>query len=207
MSDPRTRLVGEGYDVIGDRFVEWRNRIAGDPRDRWTDALTSRLEDGARVLELGCGRGVPDTRLLADRFRVTGVDISAEQIRHARANVPKADFVLADFTTLDLEPASFDAVAAFYSFNHVPRELLGDMFSRINTWLVPGGFLLASLGAQDTPDWTGDFLGAPTFFSGYPPDVNRRLLAEAGFERVLDEVVTFQEPEGEATFQWVLART
>jgi hypothetical protein len=31
---------------------------------------------------------------------------------------------------------------------------------------------------------------------------------EAGFELVLDEVVTFLEPEpdGEATFQWVLAR-
>mgnify|MGYP003891688433 CR=1 FL=1 len=29
----------------------------------------------------------------------------------------------------------------------------------------------------------------------------------AGFDRVLDEVVRFVEPEGEVSFQWVLART
>jgi SAM-dependent methyltransferase len=207
MTDPRTELVAQGYDVIGDRFVEWRDQIVGDPRRRWADALTSRLPDGARVLELGCGAGVPDTKLLAVRFRVTGVDISREQIKRASANVPNADFIQADLTSLELEPSSVDAVAAFYSFNHVPRDLLGAVFGRIHSWLVPGGFFLVSLGAHDTPDWTGDFLGAPTFFSGFPPETNRRLLDEAGFERLLDEVVSFLEPDGEASFHWILART
>jgi hypothetical protein len=36
--------------------------------------------------------------------------------------------------------------------------------------------------------------------------VNRRLLAAAGFEAVRDEMVTMREPEGEATFQWVICR-
>ena len=206
MSDPRTRIVERGYDVIGDRFVEWRDRIVGDPRRRWADALTSRLPDGARVLELGCGAGVPDTRLLAERFHVTGVDISGEQVKRARANVPNADFIQADFTRLELEPASFEAVAAFYSFNHVPRDLLGDLFARVHSWLVPGGLVLTALGTGDTPGWTGDFLGAPTFFSSFPPETNRRLLDETRFERLLDEVVTFLEPEGEASFQWILAQ-
>jgi len=206
VSDPRTRIVERGYDVIGDRFVEWRDRIVGDPRRRWADALTSRLPDGARVLELGCGAGVPDTRLLAERFHVTGVDISGEQVKRARANVPNADFIQADFTRLELEPASFEAVAAFYSFNHVPRDLLGDLFARVHSWLVPGGLVLTALGTGDTPGWTGDFLGAPTFFSSFPPETNRRLLDETRFERLLDEVVTFLEPEGEASFQWILAQ-
>jgi len=206
VSDPRTRIVERGYDVIGDRFVEWRDRIVGDPRRRWADALTSRLPDGARVLELGCGAGVPDTRLLAERFHVTGVDISGEQVKRARANVPNAAFIQADFTRLELEPASFEAVAAFYSFNHVPRDLLGDLFARVHSWLVPGGLVLTALGTGDTPGWTGDFLGAPTFFSSFPPETNRRLLDETRFERLLDEVVTFLEPEGEASFQWILAQ-
>jgi cyclopropane fatty-acyl-phospholipid synthase-like methyltransferase len=207
MTDPRTELVAQGYDAIADRFVEWRDEIVGDPRRWWADALASRLADGARVLELGCGAGVPDTQLLAERFEVTGVDISTEQIRRARASVPDAEFIRADFTSLELGPGIFDAVAAFYSFNHVPRDLLGTVFGRIHSWLVPRGLFLVSLGATDTPDWTGDFLGAPTFFSGFPPDTNRRLLDGAGFERLLDEVVTFVEPEGEATFHWILART
>ncbi len=206
MTDPRAQVVGEGYDAIGERFDEWRRQIVGDPRERWLEELTSRLFEGARVLELGCGSGLAETQLLAKRFRVTGVDVSATQIRRARVNLPEARSVHADFTSLELPSASFEAVASFYSFNHVPRELLPTIFERIHGWLRPAGFFLVSLGAEDLPEWTGDFLGAPMFFSGYPPERNRELLEEAGFERLLDEVVTFHEPEREATFHWMLAQ-
>jgi SAM-dependent methyltransferase len=206
VSDPRTALVGKGYDLIGETFVDWRDRIVGDPRGRWADELASRLPDGARVLELGCGAGVPDTQLLAERFRVTAVDISHKQIERARASVPSASFVHADFTRLELDPGSFEAVAAFYSFNHVPRDLLSELFRRIQSWLVPDGLFMTALGVSDTEGWIGDFLGAPTYFSSFPPETNRLLLREAGFELLLDELVTFLEPEGEASFQWVLAR-
>ena len=205
MTDPRTELVGRGYDEIGDRFAEWRDRIVGDPRREWEEELVSRLTDGARVLELGCGAGVPDTQRLAARFRVTGVDVSTEQVRRARAAVPQAVFVQADFTALELEPGSFDAVVSFYAFNHVPRELLAPTFERIARWLVPGGLLMTALGTSDTEAWTGDFLGAPSFFSSFPPETNTRLVQEAGFAILRDEVVTFREPEGDVTFQWVLA--
>ena len=208
MKDPRTELVGRGYDEIADQFSEWRDRIVDDPRRWWADQLSSRLPDGARVLELGCGAGVPDTERLAERFRVTGVDISGEQIRRAHANVRNAEFLEADFTSLAFPPGSFDAVAAFYSFNHVPRELLAGLLSRIHSWLVPGGLLLATLGIGDTRAWTGEWLGTTMFFSSYPPETNRRLLDEAGFERLLDELVTIVEPEpdGVVVFQWVLCR-
>jgi SAM-dependent methyltransferase len=206
MTDPRTRIVGEGYDAMSDRFAEWRDRIEGDTRLEWLQRLSSRLPDDARVLELGCGAGTPDTRRLAERFRVTGVDISQEQIRRALENVPNADFVQADFTTIDFEPGSFDAVAAFYSFNHVPRELLATVFGSIHSWLAPCGLFLVALGTSDTEAWVGEWLGTTMFFSSFPPETTSRLLDEAGFERLLDEVGTFLEPEGEATFQWVLAR-
>jgi ubiquinone/menaquinone biosynthesis C-methylase UbiE len=164
VTDPRTELVGRGYDSIGERFAEWRDRIVGDPRREWEDELVSRLQDGARVLELGCGAGVPDTQRLAARFQVTGVDVSAAQVRRARASVPEAEFVHADFTALELEPESFNAVVSFYAFNHVPRELLAPTFARIRRWLVPRGLLMTALGTSDTEAWTGDWLGAPTFF-------------------------------------------
>jgi cyclopropane fatty-acyl-phospholipid synthase-like methyltransferase len=206
VSDPRTALVGEGYDVIGETFVDWRDRIVGDPRRRWADELSSRLPDGARVLELGCGAGAPDTQLFAERFRVTGVDISRKQIERARAGVPSASFLHADFTSLELQPGSFEAVAAFYSFNHVPRDLLSELFRRIHAWLVPGGLFMTALGVSDTEGWIGDWLGTTMYFSSFPPETNRLLLREAGFELLLDEVVTFLEPEGEASFQWVLVQ-
>jgi len=154
------------------------------------------------------GAGVPDTQALAERFRVTDVDISSEQIRRARENVPSAEFIKGDFTSLDLQPDSFEGVAAFHSFNHVPRDLLAHVFTRVHSWLTPGRLFLTALGTSDSESWTGKWLGTTMFFSSFPPETNRRLLREAGFEFVLDEVVTFLEPEpdGEATFQWVLAR-
>jgi trans-aconitate methyltransferase len=89
--------VAETYDAVADRFADWRDEIVGDPRSSWLDALASRLTDGAPVLELGCGAGEKDTKSLAERFAVTGVDISVEQIAQARASIPGAAFVDADF--------------------------------------------------------------------------------------------------------------
>lgn len=203
--DPRSELVGRGYDAIGGRFAVWRDRIVGDPRRAWEEELVSRLQDGARVLELGCGAGVPDTQRLAARFQVTGVDISVEQLRRARTAVPTAEFIEADFTALELAPGSFDAVVSFYAFNHVPRELLAPTCARIRHWLVPAGLFMTALGVSDTEAWTGDWLGAPMFFSSFPPETNREIVLEAGFKILRDELVTFREPEGDVTFQWVLA--
>jgi SAM-dependent methyltransferase len=206
MSDPRTSIVGDGYDAMADDFAEWRDRIIGDPRDWWTEQLTTRIPAGARILDLGCGAGVPDAKRLAELFRVTGVDISQEQIARARANVPEADFIQADFTDLDFDPGSFDAVAAYYALNHAPRDLLAPLFARIHSWLVPGGYLLTAFGTSDTEGWVGEWLGTTMFFSSFPPETNSRLLTDAGFELVLDALGTMQEPEGEVEFQWVLAR-
>ncbi len=191
---------------MGEHFAEWRDRIVGDPRRWWAEQLASRLRDDARVLELGCGSGIPDTQLLAERFRVTGVDISPEQIRRAGSSAPNAEFLVADFTAPDFDPGRFEAVAAFYSFNHVPRDLLAGLFARIRSWLVPQGLFLVALGTGDNEGWIGEWLGTTMFFSSFPPETNSRLLDEAGFERLRDEVVTFIEPEGEARFQWVLAQ-
>jgi ubiquinone/menaquinone biosynthesis C-methylase UbiE len=206
VSDPRTALVGAGYDAVVDTWEAWRARITDDPRREWLDELVSRLAPGARVVELGCGGGTDETRVLAERFRLTGVDLSSEQLRRARERVPEATYVHADFTTLELKPASLDAVASFYAFNHVPRELLAGLFARVHGWLRAGGLFLCALGTSDTDEWIGDFLGAPTHFSSFPPETNTRLLEETGFELVRDELVTIREPEGDATFQWVLAQ-
>ena len=77
---------------------------------------------------------------------------------------------------------------------------------RVAGWLKPGGLLLATLGVDESPDWTGEWLGVPMFFSSYDADENRRLLRGAGLSLVLDEVVAVREPEGEVAFLWVLAR-
>jgi SAM-dependent methyltransferase len=134
------------------------------------------------------------------------VDISPRQVERARAAIPEADFLCADFTELELPADSLDAAVAFYTLNHVPRELLAPLLASANGWLVPGGWLMVAFGTSDNPGWTGEWLGAETYFASFPPEINSRLVREAGFRIERDEVVTFEEPEGPARFQWVLAQ-
>jgi SAM-dependent methyltransferase len=204
MSDTRTQLVADGYDTMADTWEQWSSHIGNDPRRDWLGKLVARLEPGSTVVELGCGNGTAETRALAERFDVTGVDLSEEQLRRARERVPCMKFVQADVTSVEFTESSLDAVCAFYVFNHVPRELLAGVFDRIHRWLRPGGLFLASLGASDVEGWHGDWLGVPMYFSSFTPERNRELLAS--FDMLEDEVVTISEADGEATFQWVLAR-
>ena len=207
MTDPRTELVARGYDAMIDTWEAWSAQIAHDPRHEWAADLAARLPEGARVLDLGCGGGTVEMRELAARFRLTGLDLSQRQLERARLRVPQAELVHGDLTAVEFPGASFEAVVAFYAFNHVPRELLPRVFARIAEWLVPGGWFMAAMGTGDIPAWTGDFLGAQTFFSSFPPETNARLVRAAGFRVVRDEVVAIAEPEGPARFQWILART
>jgi SAM-dependent methyltransferase len=205
VTDPRTQLVGAGYDAMIDTWEAWVARIEDDPRHVWLAELMELVGEGERVVELGCGGGTRETRDLAASYVLTGVDLSSAQLARARERVPAAEFVQTDFTSIEFEPGSLGGVAAFYSFNHVPRELLAPLFARIHSWLRPGGVLLAALGVGDENEWYGDFLGAPSFFSSFPPETNSRLVREAGFELRRNEVVSIREPEGPVDFQWILA--
>ncbi len=199
------QTVQAGYDELSAGFGEWGERIEGDPWEGFLEELAGRLPDGAGVLDLGCGNGAKTARL-ANRFEVVGVDISEEQLRLARARVPGATFVQADFAELDVPAESLDAVTAFYSIVHVPRDQHPALFARILRWLRPGGLFLASLSHLGGPGRTEEWLGVEMFFSGFDAETNRRLVREAGFELLADELVWMREPEGDAAFLWVLAR-
>jgi SAM-dependent methyltransferase len=205
MADPK-QLVARSYDQIALRYAAWN--VEGNPTMRFVRELDARLPEGADVLELGCGRGVPVARELAKRHRLTGVDISAAQIALARHHVPEANFVHGDYTEIDVAADSLDAVAAILTVTHVPREEHAELLGRIARWLRDGGLLLCSLGSGDAPGSVEeDWLGAPMFFSHFDADTNRRLLRETGFELLLDEIVPMQEEgHGEARFLWVLAQ-
>jgi SAM-dependent methyltransferase len=205
IGDERKRTVQAGYDTLGPRFGEWDERIEGDPWERFLEELVARVPDGGRVLDLGCGNGAKIARL-AGKLELVGVDLSGEQLRLARAKVPGATLVHGDFTELDFSAQTFDAVTAFYSTMHVPREAHRALFGRIVRCLKPGGLFLGSLSHVGGDDWIGEWLGVEMFFSGFDAETNRQLVREAGLELVIDELVWMREPQGNVAFLWVLAR-
>jgi cyclopropane fatty-acyl-phospholipid synthase-like methyltransferase len=204
--DPK-EIVARGYDAIALRYAEWAGRITS-PALKWLRDLDARLPDGANVLELGCGRGVPATRELARRHCVTGVDISAVQIELARHHVPEASFVHADAADLDIAPGSLDAVVAVHFFGHLPLHEQPELLRRVGGWLREGGLLLATFGAGERGEEVDeDWLGAPMYFASLGRDSYLPLLHESGLEIVREEVVVQHEPgHGDVPFHWVLAR-
>jgi SAM-dependent methyltransferase len=203
MTDDPKSLVATGYDLIAEGYLEryGRSRV----RDQWLEKLIALLPRNSRVLDLGCGPGVPVARELATRgHQVVGVDGSACQISLARLNVPKAHFIHADMTSADIAPASFDAAAAFYSITHVPRDEHAALLGRIAGWLKPSGVFLASLGADESPGWRGNWLGAEMFFSHYGAEVNERLVREAGFD--IEQAAVINQDNEDGRFLWVVAR-
>jgi len=206
MDQEPAAIVEAGYDAMAGQYLEYMPAAGEGPRLRFLDELQRRLADGSDVVDLGCGAGVPCTRLLAERHSVLGVDVSAAQLSLATRNVPTARFVKADFADLELPAASIDAVTAFYSMTHVPRDRHREVFGRIAGWLRPGGYLLLTLSASGGSHGVqDDFCGVPMYVSGFAPDMNRELLRAASLDIILDEIVPNADAES-STFQWVLAR-
>jgi SAM-dependent methyltransferase len=197
-------IVRRGYDEVAKRYREW---TAGSAvRNRWLDEVESRLRPSARVLELGCGAGTPVAKRLSDGgIDLLGIDSSPAQVALARSAVPRAEFRTADMAQLQFANESFDAVLAFYSITHVPRELHAGLFESIRRWLRPGGIFVASLGTRDCAGWTGDWLGTTMYFSHFDAATNLDLLQQAGFLIERQEIVAEDEDGELVDFLWVVA--
>lgn len=171
-------VVQKGYDSCAKDYDQARKTETSLE----LDLITPRLEQGAKVLDIGCGAGVPITKTLAERSSVTGVDISSEMVRRARINVPEASFIHGDIMTMKFPPEEFNAVCSFYAVFHLPREEHPELFKRIHEWLKPGGYLLATVAVfNEAPYTEDDFFGVTMYWSNYSLDEYEEILTETGF--------------------------
>ncbi len=183
-------LVRAGYDKIsrlyradgGESNPQSAESTARYPP--WLEELGGRLRAGARILDLGCGAGVPAAAWLVDAgFEVTGVDVSDVQIERARSLVPGATFIRADMATWSTAAESFDAVVSLYALIHVPLDDQRSLIPRVASWLRPGGYVLAIVGSGR---WTGteEYLGAPMFWDHADAATYLDWFADAGLKPI-----------------------
>ncbi len=108
---------------------------------RVPEAAVGALGDLRRctVLELGCGGGQWSWALAREGVRVIGLDLSAAQLRHARALAPAVPFVQASAHAIPLADASVDVVLSDHgATTFVAPEVWLPEVARI---LRPGGRL------------------------------------------------------------------
>ncbi|MCF3105673.1 class I SAM-dependent methyltransferase [Streptomyces roseoverticillatus] len=172
----------EAFDAIGHRYDEAFPHKEGQlGAGAW---LAAALPPGSRVLDAGCGTGLPTARQLADvGHHVVGVDLSPGMLELARDNVPKAEFHLVDLAELrDGRLGVFDGVAAFFSLLMLPRPEIPHALRMLHGLLRPGGLLALSMVEADVDDYAIPFLGNTIRVSGYLRDELRQVVREAGFE-------------------------
>jgi SAM-dependent methyltransferase len=100
---------------------------------------------GKRILDVGCGDGALTRFLAREGATATGIDISTETLKRARAaeQVPGADYAEGRGEALPYPDASADAVIFMNSLHHVPVSEQTKAVAEAARVLKPGGLLLA----------------------------------------------------------------
>lgn len=195
----KEEIVRKGYDEIAPKFKEFRN-IFDNLQE--LEHLATLLPEKAKVLDVGCGIGIPVARFFVDYgFSVTGIDISERMVELAKQNVPKVEFFQYDMNELVFPDNAFHCITAVYSLFHVPREKHFSILKSFHRMLKQEGILFFCVGHLGGDD-TDEFLGEEMFWSNYPPERTLSLVKEAEFEILFDEVLD----RGDELQYWVFAR-
>ena len=197
-------IVKAGYNQIADRYLAERTRDSEDVR--LLEELVTRLSKGAKVLDAGCGAGIPISQLLSEKFDVTGVDFSEAQIELAKKNVPNASFICEDMTKLDFPANTFDGIASYYAIIHIPREEHQSLLANFHRMLKPGGLALLCLGAEHLIDDVDEnYLGTRMYWSHFDSETYFQMLKDCGYVIIWSKRVADETCEG-AGHLFVLAR-
>jgi cyclopropane fatty-acyl-phospholipid synthase-like methyltransferase len=198
-------IVARGYDQVADAYEALEATDARWPRLERVRAFVADMPHNSRVLDVGCGNGVPATRELAEEHQVVGVDISPEQVTRARSNVPAATFICGDVRTVELPESSFDAIVALYLVDNVPAEDYPALFAKLASWLKPGGRLLLSAEpGRDAPE-IYEWLGVPMFINTIPTSELINMVEAAELKVTSTEVESQLEGGRPINYAWITA--
>ncbi len=135
------------YDEFGGAYHAKRDDPSRSFYNTFVDvpAMTALLEGavaGRRVLDLGCGSGIPAGRMASWGAGVKGVDISDTMVEIARREQPGIDFVVGDAADLPYGDGEFDLVVSSLVMHYF--DDLAPLFGEVSRVLRPGGGLLFS---------------------------------------------------------------
>lgn len=212
MTTPNSnKLVEESYDKIAAEYLDW-TLSTPSPRLEYLATLLKHLPDPSksRVLELGCGAGVPGTQFLAKSCEhVIGVDISSAQVKLAKKHVKEgsAEFMQSDMLALKFDKGTFDAVVGLYSILHLTKADQLILMEKIRSWLRPGGYFVGNFALTEI-EATGTWLGGEKmFWGGWEKEEWLGKMKDGGLELLEGNVVKDVEHGRDVRFLWVLAKS
>ncbi|MBN2231002.1 MAG: methyltransferase domain-containing protein [Candidatus Thorarchaeota archaeon] len=198
--DEHSRIVRDGYDKIAHQYMQEREQYCNDKE---IQEFINRLHEKARVLDIGCGGGVPVLKMMLENgFIATGIDFSKTMLEIAKKNVPDAHLIHGDVTKADFESNFFDGIISTYAIIHIHKSLHPVIYAQIYKWLKPGGVMLMGTSWSDWEE-IAEYMGVDMAWSHPAPDTSLQMVKNAGFEVIFDRLVPTGNNE---TVYWILAR-
>lgn len=182
MTDDRRKAETQAvYDRQAQAWDDKQRLGAGE--GRWIAKLLEGLSTGCRVLDLGCGTGKPmAARVLAAGHYLTGIDLSAEMIRIAKANYPDATWCVGDICEWS-EPDSYDVIFSWDGVFHLSPDEQRRVLPGIANGLRSGGRLMMTIGDRES-EITGQVYGEPVYHGSLSHSEYRSLLQSCGLSNV-----------------------
>jgi len=160
-------------------------------------AILAKHVTGSRALDFGCGTGRSTRFLRKLGFNVTGVDISEDMLRIARASDPGGDYRLVPGDKLSEFPvASFDLVLSAFTFDNIPGAAKVRIFRDLRKLLTPNGVIVSVVSSPEiyTHEWasftTKDFPENAAARSG---DVVRIIVTDHQDRRPVEDILWTNE--------------
>ena len=172
------------------------------------------LSKKSRVLDVGCGTGVPFAKFLVERdYQVVGIDISSRMVQIARKNVPQASFKEISMTDLNYED-EFEGVVASYSMLLLDPPRFKDVAQKIVHSLKKGGLFYLSLnepgedGGDVDEEALVEIMGETMYSRGYTKEEVLEVFVPLGMEllKFQRQIITSKEFGEENEMEFVLKK-
>jgi ubiquinone/menaquinone biosynthesis C-methylase UbiE len=168
------------YDLIAEWYASERDDQTGV---REATALASLIPRGSRVLDIGCGNGIPITRALLGRgHTLVGLDSSSAMLRCFRDNCPETPAILGIAQSCPFADCIFDAAVAWGIMFHLNPEDQARAIASISRVLKSRAPFLFTSGEVDGFDGkVGTMNGVVFRYFSYSIHNYRRILRDHGF--------------------------